>query len=96
MKIMIDISEEQYKAVLRRAGWVGNDLYNIIKNGTSLPKGHGDLIDKNDAMKAVDLRIKKLSKDPVFLKKYGYVDILGVKDYIREISAIVEADKKVE
>ena len=52
MQIVIDIPEEQYRTLNAKTQ---NDvvdvvdnrlLINAIKNGTPLPKGHGDLIDR--------------------------------------------------
>lgn len=54
MKTVIDIPEEIY-IHLRNGGNIGASLMieNAIKNGTPLPKGHGDLVDyeelKNNA-----------------------------------------------
>lgn len=49
MKIVIDIPEELYKNVIERTktGYVGSDVWIAVANGTPLPKGHGDLIDRN-------------------------------------------------
>ena len=49
MKIVIDIPEELYKNVIEhtKTGYVGSDVWIAVANGTSLPKGHGDLIDRN-------------------------------------------------
>ena len=48
MKLIIDISEEEYKEVLEDT-YSGtpyeNKIFTIIANGTPLPKGHGRLID---------------------------------------------------
>lgn len=44
MKLVIDISEETY--IKANAGILGS-LGEIIANGTPLPKGHGELIDKD-------------------------------------------------
>ena len=57
MKLIIDISENLYNFVnTKRPNGCFNefdkfDTYDIskcIRNGTPLPKGHGDLIDEND------------------------------------------------
>ena len=50
MQVVIDIKEDDYKVFERQI--VGNTtprdrLFNAIKNGTPLPKGHGDLIDRS-------------------------------------------------
>jgi hypothetical protein len=53
MKIVIDITDEMWQAV--QDGWVGNDLWHsALKNGTPLPKGHGDLADKGDIIHDID------------------------------------------
>ncbi len=48
MKLIIDIPEETYNAVMGDE-WIDSEyIYNIInsiQNGTPLPKGHGRLID---------------------------------------------------
>ena len=46
MKLIIDISEDEYKRIIK-GNWIGNPLAEIIENGTPLPKGHGRLIDTN-------------------------------------------------
>lgn len=49
MKLVIDIPEELYKNVVERTkmGCVGSDVWIAVANGTPLPKGHGELIDKD-------------------------------------------------
>ena len=49
-----------------------------------------DLIRRSDAIKAIDKRIKELSKHPEFVRKNGHIDVLGVKKYIL---AIPSADR---
>ena len=46
MRIVIDIPEEVYDFI-KRTGYHTQSLYEAIKNGTPLPKGHGTLIDSN-------------------------------------------------
>lgn len=43
MQIVIDIPEEMYQSVLN--GTYCGTLYEELKNGTPLPKGHGRLVD---------------------------------------------------
>lgn len=55
MEIVIDIPEWKYKSICegveasKRCGVVGidPDIHEAIANGTPLPKGHGELIDKD-------------------------------------------------
>jgi len=48
------------------------------------------LLKESDVLRAVDERIEELSKSPVFVRKNGRIDVLGIKDYIL---AIPSADK---
>lgn len=53
MEIVIDISEDLYKATVN--GLDANEIWDLrlaIKNGTPLPKGHGDLIDRQELLKS--------------------------------------------
>ena len=51
MKIVIDIPDEDYNVILANADfykeqhWGVAEVWDAIVNGTSLPKGHGRLID---------------------------------------------------
>lgn len=46
MQIVINIPEETYN-FLKKYGTDGGIIENSVVNGTPLPKGHGDLIDRN-------------------------------------------------
>ncbi len=53
MKIVIDIPDEDYNVILENANfyiekhWGLPTVWDAIVKGTPLPKGHGDLIDKD-------------------------------------------------
>ena len=51
------------------------------------------LIKESDVLKAIDKRIKELSKHPEFIRKNGHIDVIGVKKYIL---AIPSADRPQE
>ena len=53
MKIVIDIPETIYKAIKEETycGILDADVYYAIKDGTPLPKGHSDLIDRDKLLK---------------------------------------------
>ena len=51
------------------------------------------LIKESDVLKAIDKRIKELSKHPEFVRKNGHIDVIGVKKYIL---AIPSADRPQE
>lgn len=56
MKIVIDIPEEMYAQIIDENG-IDTMLISykdIIKNGTPLSKGHGDLIDRNELKKVIN------------------------------------------
>ena len=56
MQLIIDISEDSYKATCNGC-MLPPDVKNIvqgIKNGTPLPKGHGKIIDVNEAINYID------------------------------------------
>ena len=47
MQIVIDISEEDFERCKKRFQMRINIMGNAIANGTPLPKGHGELVDRN-------------------------------------------------
>lgn len=51
------------------------------------------LIKESDVLKAIDKRIKELSKHPEFVRKNGHIDVIGVK---KHILAIPSADRPQE
>lgn len=58
MKIVIEISEEDYKLIKSYGKGSTNyrislNLYDAVKNGVPLPKHHGDLIDRRELKKEV-------------------------------------------
>ncbi len=72
MKIVIDMPEDVYEEImahnreLRESGKSAYYLEGLIQNGTPLPEGHGDLIDR-----------KELLKQPMDLANYpsNYVQV---------------------
>lgn len=52
MKIVIDIPEEAYNAgqLVHYFGCYSDKLDKVIYDGTPLPKGHGDLIDRTELL----------------------------------------------
>ena len=82
MQIVIELDEEYYKAIAEIPNHQCTADMLIIKNGTPLPKGHGDLIDVNDLMPDSDY------EDGIF-----YDVSIGA---ISGAPKIIEADKEVE
>ena len=46
------------------------------------------LLKESDVLKAVDKRIEELSQDPVFIRKNGIIDVMGVKKHILAIPSV--------
>lgn len=53
MRLVIDIPDEDYNVILENAdlykekNWGAAEVWDAIVTGIPLPKGHGELIDKN-------------------------------------------------
>ena len=82
MKLIIDIDEDVYneiKSIVRKP----ESLYPLdvsIRNGTPLPKGHGDLIDRDETM-------------GTWSNKYFYQGV-PLENYIDEVPAVIPADEE--
>lgn len=48
MKVVIDITEQDYQLACKHPDVLISVYAQAIKNGTPLPKGHGDLIDRQE------------------------------------------------
>ena len=74
------------------------EMARAIRKGTVLPKGHGDLKDEDEIIKAIEDRVEFLRKnDAVFMRLRKDIDILGCIPKIRcEVSTIIEADRSEE
>ena len=91
MKLLIDISEEDYKTLVnvndsRLPSMIAREhLFNAIANSTPLPKGHGKLQDVNKIYDKIDA----LNRSEKYKGKYtGVLAILTTAD------TIIEADKE--
>ena len=88
MKIVINIPDRIYKITQnRRLNLVDGEIVeNAIKNGTPLPKEHGDLISKEQAIDLVEF----------YQLNPQYFDFVNLIDEIKDEKPIIEADKSVE
>ena len=85
MKLVIDISEEDYNFVKKQvADGITNPLKMRIANGTPLPKGHGRLIDAD------------CLKNSIHNFFYGHysADERDIQAYINAAKTRIEADKE--
>ena len=86
MQIVINISEETYKAVCNRC-MLPPDVESVvqgIKDGTPLPKGHGDLKDSDDLIHAFVMWSMAVQGN------FTDADIASI---VRNSQTIIEADK---
>ena len=90
MQIVIDIDEKIYNEYMNLATgriptYKACDIAWILKNGTVLPKGHGDLIERDK------LEYLKAIHDA----KYGYISWIDAIEKIKHSApTIIEADKE--
>ena len=86
IELVIKIPEEEYSDFCKRYIGSHNIVINAVCNGTPLPKGHGDLIDR----------------DNLLVDSYYTCDLSGNEINIVEVTtvemadAIIEADKEYE
>lgn len=85
MEILIDIPDNVYNDI--KSG--KNIITNISLNGTPLPKGHGKLVDVEQAKKFLYEEIELLHDD-------GLYDCFSriIDDMYNELHTIIEADKE--
>lgn len=94
MRIVIDIPNELYNSVLNET-YCGS-LYEELKNGIVLPKGHGRLIDGDKLFSDMQNGIYAGLYEEGY-EEYGH--ILNMDDCLEEVEAadtIIQADKEVE
>ena len=85
MKLIIDIDEYNYKLIQdgNYCGILSHEIYNAIKNGTPLPKGHGRLIDAD--------KLKRIIQENDVLNMTGFnVRLCDINN----TPTIIEADKE--
>lgn len=88
IELVIKVPEDTYKDIIKN-GFIYDEDNEVvtyaIKNGTPLPKGHGDLIDRNLAL-----------SDDGLCEFHRYDDYVKMRNYLKSISTIIEADKESE
>lgn len=89
MEIIIKIPEEDYERLkgYKKAPFCSltSRAYEAIANGTPLPKGHGDLIDRNLAL-----------SDGGLCEFHMYDDYVKMRNYLKSIQPVIEVDKGSE
>ena len=94
IELVIKIPEKIYESVMD--GTYCGTLYQELKNGTPLPKGHGRIGDLDKLEKEIDGGIKA----GLMIEGYeNYSNINDVDDcleYVKYAPTIIEADKEYE
>lgn len=86
-ELVIKISEEEYNRIKEnKYGLFNGRFFQMIRNGTPLPKGHGDLIDKNKLSKKKQYLFK--TDNGAFPKSEWFIKA----DDLFSAKAIVPAD----
>lgn len=88
IELVIKIPEEIRKSIFDGVycGIADKRVFDAIKNGISLPKGHGDLIDRNDLLKHYD---STTYHNGIEERKIHFVQI----GYVNDALTIIEADR---
>lgn len=89
IELVIKIPEEIRKSIFDGVycGIIDKRVFDAIKNGISLPKGHGDLIDRNDLLKHYD---STTYHNGIEERKIHFVQI----GYVNDAPTIIEATEE--
>ena len=107
VELVIKIPEENYERLkfMEEMGALNNPYLETIANGIPLPKGHGDLVDRKELLKAIDTwdKFGVDNTNSLFrldnLSLPHYVPYTHYDDMVKSISSaetIIEADKENE
>ena len=93
MKLIIEISDNHFKT-LQKMNECGLGYYQrAILNGTPLPKGHGDLIDRSKLLVELECGIRAGNYEEGY-EKYPHInDMDDCFDTVKYADTIIEADK---
>jgi hypothetical protein len=92
MQIVIDIPDRIYKIVQNRTLNITDDkiLENALKNGTPLPKGHGRLIDADEAIKT----LKSLGNRDYRREKGTIQEAIKMLDFDEYTPTVIETESE--
>lgn len=92
MKLIIDIPEKAYKLRLTNPVWYDSNIDKAIRNGMPLPKGHGDLIDRDQILQGEHFVL--LGDVKAGDKNFGEREIdMFPKQTIMSVKPVIEADE---
>lgn len=99
MQIVIDFPEHAYRylAEIANAGYEHLGYFErAILNGTPLPKGHGDLIDREKTVKRICKVAEFMNEKREKLGSPFIMAALFIQDNKEEFPTIIEADAEKE
>ena len=84
-KILINIPDEIWASIkhVEHTSYAERIILKATKNGTPLPKGHGDLKDIQDIINRINLNYNN----------HQSIDAYSLKDMIATVPTIIRADK---
>lgn len=98
MKIVIDISENDYWLACNHPETLIGVYAQAIRNGTPLPKGHGELIDRSKIYKAIPAEEDNCTGMGMTLEEMDAYNkgIDAMYSLVKGAKPIIEADKDGE
>ena len=93
MQIIIDVPEEYYNAITEIPNHQCTADMLIIKNGTPLPKGHTELVDRQIIANYVHSHIQEINTGYGDLNQHTNRILRMIEDYIDNAPTIIKADK---
>ena len=89
MKVIVDVPDRVFEKLqndeIQFGGITSRNIFRAVKEGTPLPKGHGDLIDRNTVIE----HLKGLG----WISDYTLEEYNLDEDIINEIPVVISADK---
>ena len=92
MQIVIEIPEDYYKAIKEIPVEQSTADMLIIRNGTPLPKGHGDLIDRGKTVERICKVAEFMNEKKENLGSPYIMAALFIQDNKEEFPTIIESD----
>lgn len=101
MKIIIDIPDEDYNVILENANfyiakhWGLPTVWSAIASGTPLPKGHEDLIDRDELKISYETSLKQALRNNdkgIDLSKAADIPCERFNQFIDKVPTVVPAD----
>lgn len=99
MKIVIEIPKGMVKALEQGCFGAKYNIYDLcgcVMNGTPLPKGHGDLVDKSKICKAIPAEEDNCTGMGMTLEEMGAYNegVDAMYSLVQRTPTIIEADKE--